>query len=125
MLIGRSVLWNTICFWSYEDYEVLIDFLAGRPLPPFPYRLGVYRVMAVRVKPQAMPEGGLPRELGFGHALDIVNELAVSFLQLSQHFRKRKIPFLFRHLSIEGIEARIWRVTSTSCRLLDQVLRLS
>src|SRR5215470_17438024 len=41
----------------------LFDF----PLPPFPYRLGVLRVVAVGIEPEATPEGRLPREVLFGH----------------------------------------------------------
>ena len=61
--------------------------------------------MAVRIEPQAMPEARLSREVLFGHALNVVDESTVRFIQLSQDLGGRKAPFLFRHLRIEGIDA--------------------
>ena len=61
--------------------------------------------MAVGIEPQAMAEGRLPREVLFGHAVQVVEEPRVRFLQLPQDFGERHVPFLFRHLCIEGIDA--------------------
>src|SRR5690348_12359747 len=67
--------------------------------------------MAVGIEPEAMPEACLPREVLFGHTLDVVDESAVRFIQLSQDLGERKAPFLFRHLCIEGIDAAVLNVS--------------
>src|SRR5258708_20274124 len=87
-------------------------FYSGLPfsdwqLPPFLYRSGVLRVMAVGIEPEAMPETRLPREVLFGYASDVVDESAVRFIQLLQDVGERKVPFLFRHLRIEGLNAPV------------------
>jgi len=81
--------------------------------------------MAVGIEPEAMPEACLPREVLFGHALDVVDESAVRFIQLSQYVGERKAPFLFRHLRIEGIDAAILDVSRwpSSCDDEWQVLQ--
>ena len=58
-----------------------------------------------------MPEARLLREVLFGHTLDVVDELAMRFIQLPQHVGERKSPFLFRHLRIEGIDAAVLDVS--------------
>jgi hypothetical protein len=68
--------------------------------------------MAVCIEPEATPEARLPREMLFGHALDVVDEPAVGFIQLPQYVGERKPLFLFRHLSIEGIDATVRYVPS-------------
>jgi CheY-like chemotaxis protein len=65
----------------------------------------VQGVMAVGIEPQTMPEGRLLGEVLFGHTLEIVEEPAVRFLQLSQDLGDRHVSFLFRYLRIEGIDA--------------------
>ena len=68
-----------------------------------------------------MPEARLPRELLFGRALDVVDEPAVSFIQLPQDVGERKASFLFRHLSIEGIDAAVlYRVSWWPASLEDE-----
>lgn len=81
--------------------------------------------MAVGIEPEAMPEACLPREVLFGYALDVVDELAVCFIQLPQHVGERKAPLLFRHLCIEGIDAAILDVSrcSASCDDERQILQ--
>ena len=63
--------------------------------------------MAVCIEPQATPEARLPRELLFGRALDIIDEPAVGVVSLPQHFGKRQVPLLLRHLGVEGIDAAV------------------
>jgi hypothetical protein len=75
------------------------------PLPPLLYRPDVQGVMAVGIEPETMTEASLPREVLIGHAVQIVEEPTVRFLQLPQDFGGRHVPFLFRHLRIEGIDA--------------------
>ncbi len=58
-----------------------------------------------------MPEGRLPREVFFGHALDVVDESAVRFIQLLQYIGERKASFLFSYLCIEGIDAAVLGVS--------------
>ena len=67
--------------------------------------------MAVCIEPEAMPEARLPRVVLFGHASDVVDESAVRFIQLPQYVGERKVPFLFRHLRIEGIDAAVLDVS--------------
>src|SRR6266705_1912551 len=99
--------------------------LVDGPLPPFPYRPGVLRVMAVGIEPEAMPEARLPCEVLFGHASNVVDESAVRFIQLPQYIRERKAPFLFRHLRIEGINAAVLDLSwgPASCDDERQVLQ--
>ena len=61
--------------------------------------------MAVGVEPQTMPKARLTREVLFGHALEVVDEQAVGFIQLPLDIGERHVSFLFRHLRIEGIDA--------------------
>ena len=61
--------------------------------------------MAVGIKPETMAEGRLPREVLFGHAVQVVEEPTVRFIQLPQDIGERQVAFLFRHLRIEGIDA--------------------
>jgi hypothetical protein len=58
-------------------------------IAPFEDHPGVLRVMAVRIKAQAMAEAGFPDELLFRHPLDEVDELAVGFIPLAEHLIKR------------------------------------
>ena len=67
--------------------------------------------MAVGIEPQSMPEGRLPGEVLFGHALEVVDEPAVRFVQLPQDIGERYVSFLFRHLRIESIEAAVLDVS--------------
>lgn len=64
--------------------------------------------MTVGIEPEATPETCLLRELLFGRALDVGKESAVGFLLLTQGIGERKVLFLFRHLSIEGINAAVF-----------------
>jgi hypothetical protein len=41
--------------------------------------------MAICIEPQAMPEACLPREVLFGHVLDVVDDPTVRFVQLPQY----------------------------------------
>jgi hypothetical protein len=63
--------------------------------------------MAVGIEPETMPERCFLDELGFRYALEVVDELAVGFIQLPQHLGEGKAPFLFRHLGVEGIDAAV------------------
>ena len=90
------------------------------PLPPLSYRPGVQGIMAIGIKPQAMAEGCLPREGLFGHAVQVVDEPTVRVLQLPQDFGERYIPFLFRHLCIEGIDAARLDISRWSASGEDQ-----
>jgi hypothetical protein len=90
------------------------------PLPPLSYRPGVQGIMAIGIEPQAMAEGCLPREVLFGHAVQVVDEPTVRVLQLPQDFGERSIPFLFRHLCIEGIDAAVLDISRWSASGKDQ-----
>jgi hypothetical protein len=81
--------------------------------------------MAVGIEPEAMSEARLPRELLFGHALDVIDESAVRLIQLPQNVGEGKAPFLFRHLRIEGIDAAGQAVSRwpTSCDDERQILQ--
>ena len=81
--------------------------------------------MAVGIEPEAMSEARLPRELLFGHALDVVDESAVRIIQLPQNVGEGKTPFLFRHLRIESIDAAGLAVSRwpTSCDDERQILQ--
>ena len=85
----------------------------------------MYRVMAVGIKPKAMPEACLPREVLFWDVLDIVDESTVRFIQLLQYLGERKAPFLFRHLGIESIDAAVLDVSRwpASCDDERQILQ--
>src|SRR5437899_6611705 len=86
-------------------------------LPPFPYCLGVLRVVAVRVEPEAATEARIA-VICFGRAPDEVDEVAVSVFQLPQHLRERKASLLLRHLRVEGVDAAIPHVPrGASCRV--------
>ena len=63
--------------------------------------------MAVSIKPETTSEACLPRDVLFGHVLQVVEEPAVRFLQLPEDLGERQVPFLFRHLRIEGIDATV------------------
>ena|ERR687895_2654046 len=67
-----------------------------------------------------MPEARLPRELLFGHALDIVYEPAVDLIQLPQYIGERKAPFPLRALSIEGIDTAVRYIPWWSPSLDDE-----
>jgi hypothetical protein len=49
--------------------------------------------MAVGIEPQTVAEARLPHEVLFGHTLEIVEEPAVRFLQLSQDLGERQVRF--------------------------------
>ncbi len=53
--------------------------------------------MAVGVEPQTMPKARLTRKVLFGHALEVVDEQAVGFIQLPLDIGERLVSFLFRH----------------------------
>ena len=76
--------------------------------------------MAVGIEPQAMAERGLPREVLVGHAVQVVEEPTVRFLQLPQDCGERQAPFLFRHLCIEGIDATVLGISRWSAPCEDQ-----
>lgn len=61
--------------------------------------------MAVGIEPESMAQARLPREVLFGHTLQVVEEPMVRFIQLSQNIAERHVPLVFRHLGIEGIDA--------------------
>src|SRR6266850_391136 len=63
--------------------------------------------MAVRIEPEATSEAPLPREMLFGRTVDIIDEPAVSCIQLPQNVGERKASCLLRHLRIEGIDAAV------------------
>jgi len=81
--------------------------------------------MAVCIEPEAMPEARLPREVLFGHASDVVDELAVRFIQVLQYLGERNSPFLFRHLLVESIDTAVLDVSRwpASCDDERQVLQ--
>src|ERR671930_1110281 len=78
-----------------------------RPVAPFPDRLGVLRVMAVRIEPEATAEARFPPELVCGRAPDELDEPAVDFIQLPAYLGERKTSFLRCHPIIEGIDAAV------------------
>jgi len=85
--------------------------------------------MAVGIEPQTMPEARLPRELLFGHALQVVDEPAVGFIQLPQDIGERHFSFLFSRLRIEGIDAAVpgvswWPASGEDQRQILQCLLL-
>ena len=85
--------------------------------------------MAVGIEPQTMAEARLPAEVLFGHTLEVVEEPAVRFLQLSQDLGERQVAFLFRPLRIEGIDAAEldvarWPASGEDERQILQGLRL-
>lgn len=67
--------------------------------------------MAVGIEPEAMSEACLSSEVLFRHALEVVDESAVRFIQLAQDLGERKAPFLFYHLRIESIDAAVLDVS--------------
>jgi hypothetical protein len=77
------------------------------PGSPFPYGLGMLRVMTVRVKPQAVTEARFPEELIFRRILDEVDEPVVGVVLLPQHLGERQVPLPFRHPGVEGIDAAV------------------
>src|SRR5439155_18172932 len=74
---------------------------------PMPYRLGVLRVVAVRIEPEATTEARLAAELTFGRPLDEVDEPAMGRVQLPSHRGERQARFLLRHAGVEGIDAAV------------------
>src|SRR5438874_1564347 len=71
---------------------------------PSPDRLGVQRVVAVRVEAQAPAEARLADGLAFGRSLDEVDEPAMRRLLLPSHVGERQVRFLLRHACVEGID---------------------
>jgi hypothetical protein len=62
-----------------------------------------------------------PRELLFGHALEVVDKPAVGVTQLPQDVGERKVSFLLCHLSIEGIiDAAVRYIPRRPTSLEDQ-----
>ena len=82
--------------------DFLLNILFNVPLPPLLYRTGVQGVMAVGVEPQTMPEGRLPREVLFGHALQVVDEPVVRFIQLPQDIGEFHGSILLGHLGLKA-----------------------
>jgi hypothetical protein len=76
--------------------------------------------MTIGIEPQATPEARRPREVLFGHASDIVEKPMVRFIQLRQHVGERKVPLLFRHLRIEGIDPAVLDVSWWPTSLDDE-----
>ena len=93
------------CISGLEPDVLLQIPFFNEPLPPLLYRPGVLGVMAVGIEPQTVPEARLPREMLFGHALEVVDEPAVRFIQLPQDIGERRVWFLFRHPRIAGSDA--------------------
>jgi hypothetical protein len=103
--MNNHIRWYVYCTSGLEpDFLLKIPFF-NEPLPPLLYRPSVQRVMAVGIEPQTMPEARLTREVLFGHALEIVDEPEVGFIQLPLDIGERRVSFPFRHLRIEGIDA--------------------
>ena len=80
--------------------------------------------MAIGIEPHTTAEARLPLEVLFGHALQVVEEPEVGFIQLPQDIGECRVSFLFRHLRIEDINATIldvsWRLAS--CKNERQIL---
>jgi len=76
--------------------------------------------MAVGIEPQTMAEARFLDEVLVGHAVQVVEEPTVRFLQLPQDLGERQVPFLFRHLRIEGIDAAGLDVSRWSASSEDQ-----
>src|SRR5437879_6810592 len=74
---------------------------------PLPYRLGVLRVMAVRIEPQATTEAALAAELIFGRPPDEVEEPAMGLVHLPSHRSERQTRLLLGHPGVEGIDAAV------------------
>src|SRR5438477_633279 len=68
---------------------------------PSPYRLGVLRVMAVRIEPQATTEAALAAELIFGRPPDEVEEPAMGLVHLPSHRSERQTRLLLGHPGVE------------------------
>src|SRR5438128_8715839 len=95
---------------------------------PLPYRLGVLRVVAVRIEPQATTEAALAAELIFGRPLNEVDEPAMGPVQLPSHLGERQARFLLHHAGVEGIDAAVpdgvprWRAALENERQVRQRL---
>ncbi len=76
-------------------------------LSPFPYCLGVFRVVAIRVEPKAMTEARFAAELILGRALNEVDKPMVGVVQFSEHLGERKAFLPLRHLSVKGTDAAV------------------
>src|SRR5207237_175675 len=74
---------------------------------PLPYCLGVLRVMAVRVEPQATTEARLAPPLIFGRSLDEVDEPAMGLVELPSHGGERQTRLLLGHPGVEDIDAPV------------------
>jgi hypothetical protein len=84
-----------------------VSALKRLSLPPFPNRVGVDRVMAVRIEPQATSEARFPGELVIGHALDEVDEPSVGAVLLHQDIGERHISFPLGHHGVERVDATV------------------
>ena len=76
--------------------------------------------MAVGIEPEAMSEACLSYEVLFRHALEVVDESAVRFIQLAQDLGERKAAFLFYHLRIESIDAAVLDVSRWLLPVADE-----
>src|SRR5207249_12055058 len=74
---------------------------------PLPYRLGVLRVMAVRIEPQATTEAALAAEPIFGRPPDEAEEPAMGLVHLPSHRSERQTRLLLGHPGVEGIDAAV------------------
>src|SRR5258708_27067894 len=114
-----------VCHWHRKRLPpwsplLLTTVFYPTPLPPDLYRPGMQRVMAVGIEPQTMAEARFLGKVLFGHAVQVVEEPTVHFLQLPQDFGERHLSFLFRHLCIEGIDAARLDISRRSASAEDQ-----
>src|SRR5215831_2159576 len=101
-------------FYRSVDRTTMVGarLLRGSSSPPLLYRTGVFRVMAVCVKPQPSAEARLARELLLGRPSHVIEQTIVDFIQLFPHVRKGEAGFLLRHQSVEGVDAAVFGAVS-------------
>src|SRR5215208_37368 len=109
LTLGRRRQWSGLsgADWLRALRGDAVSVLERLSLPPFPYRVGVDRVMAVGIEPQATSEARLPRELVFGHTLDEVDEPPVGVVLLRQDIGERHVSFPLGHHGIERVDATV------------------
>jgi hypothetical protein len=64
-------------------------------------------IMAIGIQPESSPKARLLRHLLLGRALEVGDQPAVTLFKLPQYIGERKVPFQFRHLGVEGINAAV------------------
>src|SRR5215467_7819076 len=101
-------------FYRSVDRTTMVGarLLRGSSSPPLLYRTGVFRVMAVCVKPQPSAEACLARELLLGRPSHVIEQTIMDFIQLFPHVRKSEAGFLLCHQSVEGIDAAVFGAVS-------------